>query len=184
MLEPVSALEPRRGFATIYSLSRPGSAISTEAQTVQQAASTVMHSVERSRALFGNKADAISQICTLANECADPDWDGDGALPMNRYAVFKAVDFIRALPDGLPMPECAPEPDGSISLDWILSRHRMFSVSVGTGNRLAYAWLDGSDKGHGVAYFDGISLPIPIVSGIHMILDHSDVAFRTTRTGR
>ena len=65
MLEPVSALEPRRGFATIYSLSRPGSAISTEAQTVQQAASTVMLLGERLRTLFLDKNDEHFPIFIL-----------------------------------------------------------------------------------------------------------------------
>ena len=57
------------------------------------------------------------------------------------------------------MPEFAPEPDGAISLDWIQSRHRLFTLSISASNRLAYAWLDGTDKGHGVARFDGRTIP-------------------------
>jgi len=178
MFASLSAIESEQGLAAFYSLARAGSAISTEALTVRQAAQTVLDSVERSQALFGKKAMAISQIWALANECAEPDWNGDGALPINHVAVFNTVAFIRALPDGVPLPECAPEPDGSISLDWIQSRKRLFSLSVGSGNRLAYAWLDGADKGHAVARFDGESVPSRILQGIKSSIDGGNAAVR------
>lgn len=130
-----------------------------------------MNSMERSQALFGDKASAISQIWALANECAEPGWDGDGALPLNRLAVFKAIAFIRVLPDGVPLPEFASDPDGSISLDWIQSRSHLFSLSIGTSNRLAYAWLDGTDKGHAVARFDEENMPPRILEGIRSIMN-------------
>jgi hypothetical protein len=77
---------------------------------------------------------------------------------------------VRALPDGIPLPEFAPEPDGSISLDWILSRNRLFSVSIGHSSRLAFAWLDGADNGHGVARFDGQNVPPRVLEGIKCII--------------
>lgn len=169
MLEAFSIVSAP-GFAALHSLAREGSAVSTEAQTLRQAASDVVDRVERSEVLFGGKASAISQIWALANEYAEPDWDGNGAYPIDQQAVFKAAAFIRLLPDGLPLPEFAPEPDGSISLDWILSRNRLFSMSVGRSDRLAYAWLDGADKGHAVARFDGARVPPRILSGIEGII--------------
>jgi len=173
MLEAFS-IESAPGFAALHSLAREGSAVSTEAQTLRQAASDVVDRVERSEALFGSKGAAISQIWALANDHAEPDWDGNGAYPIHRLAVFKATAFIRALPDDLPLPEFAPEPDGSISLDWIVSRNRLFSMSVGTNDRLAYAWLDGADKGHAVARFDGVRVPTRILSGIEGIMKGKD----------
>ena len=179
MFESVSALGVHQGFAPLYSLARSGSAISAEAQAVQRAATIVVDSVERSQALFGDKAAAISQVWALANECGQPSWDGDDALPVDHMAVFKAVAFIRALPDGVPLPEFAPEPDGSLSLDWISSRNRLFSLSVGTGDRLPYAWLDGTDKGHAVAHFDGESVPPRILEGIRSILNGGSALVRS-----
>ena len=177
MFKNISAIRSERGLAALHWLARAGSAISSEALTVQQAAQTVMTSVERSQALFGNKAMAISQIWALANECAAPGWDGDDALAMNHIAVFNACAFIRALPDGMPLPEFAPEPDGSISLDWIQSRNRLFSLSVGTNNRLAYAWLDGTDKGHAVARFnEEEGVPPRILAGIKAIMNSGNAA--------
>lgn len=168
------------GLSALHALAREGSAVSTAAQTVRQAASDVVEHVERSQALFGSKADAISRIWSLANECAEADWNGEGAASINRTAVFNAIAFIRLLPDSLPLPEFAPEPDGSISLDWMRSRSRIFSLSVGATDRLAYAWLDGTDKGHGVARFDGEVVPPRILDGIISIVNDANVALGST----
>lgn len=178
MFEPVSALSTQFGLAALYSLARPGSAVSREAQAVQQVASNAVDSVERSRALFGRKANAISELWALANECAQEGWDGGDARPIDRQAVSKANAFIRALPDSLPLPEIAPEPDGAVSLDWIRSRNRLLSVSVGASDRLAFAWLDGVDRGHGVARFVEGIVPTRIVDGIAAIMDVRDAAVR------
>jgi hypothetical protein len=160
------------GYAALSPYARAGSAVSSEAQMVSKAASAVVNCAERSQALFGDKTAAISELMTLANECAKVDWDGNGASAIRSTAVSRAMDFIRALPRDVPLPEFASEPDGSVSLDWIQSRHRIFSVSAGEGNRLAYAWLDGADQGHGVARFDGQFVPPRILEGILSIVDH------------
>ena len=119
------------------------------------------------------------KLWALADECSEPGWDGDDALPLDHRAVFKAITFIQALPEGVPLPEFAPEPDGSLSLDWISSRNRLFSLSVGTDDRLSYAWLDGTDKGHAVARFDGESVPPRILEGIIAILNGGSALVRS-----
>jgi hypothetical protein len=136
----------------------------------------IVNSVETSQALFGRKAAVIAQIWTLVNECAQPGWDGDEAEPVDRFAAFRAADVIRALPSGVPLPEIAPEPDGDISLDWIRSRNNLFSLTIGTGDRLSYAWLDGSDRGHGVVRFDGQVVPDRILQGIDETIRHGTAA--------
>lgn len=160
-------------------MAQPGSAISFEAQTLQRDASSMVNSIERSQALFGDKATAISQLWALANECKEPDWDGEGANPIDRSAVHNAMAFLRALPDHSPLPEFAPEPDGAISLDWIRSRSRLFSLSINSTNRLACAWLDGTDKGHFVVrMLDGVT-PHRILEGIDAIMNHGNTALRS-----
>ncbi len=159
------------GYASLISYAWSGaSAVSVEAQAVIKAASALMRSVEGSQALFGRTAAAISQLRKLANECAEPGWDGYGAHAIDPTALQNAEMFLRALPEDLPTPEYAPESDGSISLDWIHTRHRLFSLSVGPNDRLAYAWLDGTDKGHGVARFDGVSVPQRVLADIQSIM--------------
>jgi hypothetical protein len=97
---------------------------------------------------------------------------------LNPIAVSTVRRFIRSLPDGIPLPEFAPEPDGSISLDWITSRTRLYSLSISHSNRLAYAWLDGADKGHGVARFDGQNVPPRVLDDIRHIIGHSNAGLR------
>lgn len=163
---------------TVHRLARPGSAVSIEAETVWSTASAVEESQDRSFALFGQKAAAISQVWALANECAETGWDGEEAKPISEVSAGLAADFIRALPDNVPLPEFAPEPDGAISLDWIQSRSHLFSLSVGADTRLAFAWLDGADRGHGVARFDGETVPLRILEGIRGIMGHGNAAVR------
>ena len=134
--------------------------------------SATVISAEHSPSLFGAKAAAISQLRALANECAEPDWDGNGARAIKPLTLLMAETFVRAMPDGLPLPEFAPEPDGSISLDWIQTRNRLFSLSVGTNHHLAFAWVDGADKGHGVARFDEASIPRRVADGIREIMNY------------
>ena len=113
----------------------------------------------------------ISQVSLLAAECSRSGWDGADAAPKDRGAVARAGDLIRALPEGIPLPEVAPEPDGCISLDWIQAPERLFSLSVGANRRLAYAWLDGAEKGHAAVVFDGQKVPRTILQGIKRIMD-------------
>jgi len=145
---------------------------------VRNAATALVERVETSHALFGKKCAAISQLIALADECAGEGWDGTGANAISSVTVFKAAAFLRALPDGIPLPEFTPEPDGSVSLDWIQSRWRLFSLSIGTNDRLAFSWLDGTDKGHGVARFHGDAVPPRILEGIKAIVNHGNASLR------
>jgi len=166
------------GSAAAQANFRGNTAISDEGQFVRDAVTAVVDHAEQSQALFGGKATAISNLKTMAKECSTPDWDGEGTVPVNPIAVLLAENFVRALPDDLPLPEFAPEPDGSVTLDWIPSQHRLFSISVSSSDRLAYAWLDGSDKGHAVARFDGSRVPARIIEGIKEIMDHGNSTLR------
>jgi hypothetical protein len=179
MLETISIVGISLGYESLYPYAYGNSAVSSEARAVRNAVNTVVESTERSQVLFGEKSRAISQIVSLAKECAEPGWDGDEAAPLNRVAVNTAERFIRALPNGVPLPEFAPEPDGAISLDWIRSRSRLFSLSVGSTNRLAYARLDGSDREHGVAQFDGEQIPSRVIEGILGIMSHGRATLGT-----
>ena len=180
MFEPVSAIGFQLGFSALYALARPGSAVSQTAQNMRSVATSAVDAVERSRALFGEKASVISRIWEISNECGEPGWDGDNAVPISRLAVFNAIAVIRALPSGVPLPEIAPEPDGAVSLDWLRSRQQMFSLSAGENDRIAYAWLDGTDKGHGVARFDGLCVPQRILDGIRATMSHDYPAVRSS----
>lgn len=114
---------------------------------------------------------AIAQLRALLDECAEPGWDGNDGNPLSEVAIKAATELIRALPEDVRLPEFAPEPDGSISLDWIEARDRLFTLSIGGGNRLAYAWLDGEDRGHAVAGYKSGTVPKRILEGIRGIVN-------------
>jgi hypothetical protein len=147
------------GAAIIRPTLQPGSAASQAAKTIWDAIQSIQSWRERSVALFGRKQVALSELSELVAECSEQDWDGYDANPASAVAAAYAEEFVRALPEGVPIPEFAVDPDGSIALDWIESRYRRLSVSVGESRRLPFAWMDGSERGYGVARFDGEVVP-------------------------
>jgi len=114
-------------------------------------------------------SDALSRLKELQVECSQHGWDGNDSVAINRVAVERADRFISALPNGVEFPEFGPEPDGAISLDWIWTRDCILSISIGTNDRLAFAWLDGTDKGHGVVHFDDKTVPPLILELINRL---------------
>lgn len=160
------------GYSALIPYAQAASAVSAEAESVRRNSAAVFSMVEVSQALFGDKAGAISEMKLLALECSTPDWDGHGAVEIDPFVIQIAEDFLRALPDSIRMPEFAPEPDGAISLDWIESKHRMISVSIGKSFRLPYAWLDGSNRGYAVERFDGSNIPGRVLHDIQSIIGY------------
>lgn len=160
MPEPVSIGALYLGYAVLASFARHTSAVSREAEVVCRAATAVMRDREGSESLFGQKASALSNLKAAVAEVM-PDDQQD---PVNERALLNAQEFLLALPDDLPAPQFGIDPDGAISLDWMPSRSRMFSVSISSSERLAYAWLNGSDKGHAVARFRAPVVPPAVLS--------------------
>lgn len=176
MPEPLSTAVVAGYTFALYCASRTSSAVSPEARTIRDSLCAVVRDAERSEALFGAKERAISDLFAVVSDCARADWNGEGASPIYFATGRRAADFVRALPEGVPLPEFAPEPDGSISMDWIQSRSRVFSLSIGTTDRIAYAWIDGTDRGHAVARFESNVVPRRILAGIRDIVNAA--AFR------
>lgn len=166
------------GYAALYSYAENGSAVSVHAASLNEAVRQIIRSSEDSQVLFGKKSSVISEINRLAGETSEFDWDGQGASPINLIAQQNSIGFIRALPDGIPMPEIAIEPDGFISMDWIKSRQSMFTLSIGHNDRIAFAWIDGTDSGHAVARFDQRIVPTRILDGIRATMCDESVTFR------
>lgn len=132
---------------------------------------------EESVALFGPKASAFSDLAELAIECAEPNWDGYGSEPVSPIALDLARQIIRSLSDDLPLPTFSIEPDGCVSLDWLPNRDRTFTLSAGASDRLPYAWIEGTDRGHAVSRFENGQLSQRIVQEIKRICGH-DTTFR------
>lgn len=149
-----------------------GSGISDDAHAVRRAAMALEKSVENSASLFGEKASALSQLAAVVNTAIDESREFSGADLPDPLAVTRAADLLRALPKWSASPEFSVQPDGSIELDWMPAKTRIFSISVSTSNRLAFSWLNGSEITHGVAWFDGSTVPAAVLFYLQAI--HSD----------
>lgn len=162
----------------VLDAARHRTGVSTAAVEIYQAISKVGESLQRSIELFGRKRTALSALYQVAIDCQKPGWDFEDAEAVAPEIITRAEDFILALPDKFPMPEIGGEPDGEVSLDWIHSRKRMFSVSIGKTERLPFAWVDGTDLGNGVARFDGITVPAKILNGVRETMEGPNAAIR------
>lgn len=160
------------GYSAAVALARPRSAVSSEAESVRINASTLVEQAYRSVALYGPKALLISNLTSLGEESREPNWDGYGAEPANPNALNCAKDLIASLPDDLPLPECSIEPDGCVSLDWMPAPYRTLSLSVSANDRMPYAWVDGTDRGHAVARLIDGQLPPRIIAEIRRLVSH------------
>ncbi len=89
---------------------------------------------------------------------------------MHADTILLAAMLIRSLPDGTPFPDCAEEPDGDMSLDWMVDRNHILSLSIGRTSRIPYAWVQGSQSGHGVADFDGQHFPAELAPILQAIM--------------
>ena len=89
----------------------------------------------------------LTKLNRLSVECSEDDWDGYGAESVKATALLRAEAFVRALPDNIPLPEVSVEPDGAVAFDWMPLPSKTFTLSVSGSNRLAYAWIDGTDRG-------------------------------------
>ena len=105
------------------------------------------------------------RLCTIAEECREPNWDGYGAEPISDGTYTLAYSFLEALPLGSSMPTVGAEPDGQITFEWHRSARRTLSVSIDPEERLHYSALLGASKVHGEEPFFG-EIPDRIVESI------------------
>lgn len=105
----------------------------------------------RDTARFGNKLIGLENAYVEASE---PDWDGYGAVAADRDSYFRARELLGLLPDSMPVPEFSVDPDGEISIEWVLSKSRLVTISVGSDGTLTYIGFLGSARMKGAERFD------------------------------
>lgn len=128
---------------------QPTSAVSREAAEVSKAARIVLRTRAGSHALYSARTAALSDLAeTVESLVIDVEQS-----PVSQAVFENTEQFLLALPEALSTPGIGVDPDGAISLTWVASRTRMFSVDIDESDRIAFAWLDGTDKGHGVERF-------------------------------
>jgi hypothetical protein len=95
----------------------------------------------------------FDQLQALIDEASRDDWDAYGASAVSGLVYQRAMEFARALPSEVTVPEITPEPDGEIAFEWIAGPRWVLSVSVGAHSSLSYAALFGANKVHGKERF-------------------------------
>lgn len=98
-------------------------------------------------------------------DCSLENWDGYGADPVSIDSVNEAREFISLLPLFFPKPEVVAEPSGEIGLEWYNEKNKIFVLSFNGRKMIAYAGIFGSNKTHGVEYFEN-SIPSIITDSL------------------
>lgn len=110
----------------------------------------------------------LPELTELIKNSSHPGWDGYNALPVSSQAYNVTLEFLRALPNTLPIPSVGADPDGHVTLEWYNNPHRTLSISVSPEGELHYAALLGPNKAYGTEIFYG-SAPENIVELIQRV---------------
>lgn len=109
--------------------------------------------------------ECIHALSKALVECSVEDWDGYGATPMDLGTYVNVLEFLEAMPSHWPVPELSVEPDGDVSLEWIVEQERMLSISLGSTNRLSYAAMFGENTAYGTEYFTD-EIPAAVIQNL------------------
>lgn len=105
----------------------------------------------RNNAVLGGRLVKLERIF---NECSEDDWDGNGCLAADRRSFHTAKEVLLNLPYRIREPDISVDPDGEISLEWYMSKSRLFSISIGVDGALAYLGFLGRQRMKGCIYFE------------------------------
>jgi hypothetical protein len=110
------------------------------------------------RSATGNER--LQQPLALLEEiyerCRAPNWDSDGAAPIQRAAIRDAQSLLLALPAAFPLPEIFPEGTGAVAFEWYRGRSRRYVATVSGNGTLEFAALAGVGNGvYGELRFTG-----------------------------
>lgn len=71
------------------------------------------------------KIECIAEFKRMYGECQYTNWDSEGAYPIKYKSLVNCIDFINVIPEGIALPEPAPEPTGKMGMEWIYSEARI-----------------------------------------------------------
>jgi hypothetical protein len=101
---------------------------------------------DRSYVNTQNQIFLLSALKEIEKDCAEPGWDGDGAISINSRVLENSKQVIRQLPFTIAMPEISPQSNGKIAFEWFRGPYRQLLLSVGEHSDVAYAALLGSRR--------------------------------------
>jgi hypothetical protein len=89
---------------------------------------------------------AIHQLQDILQRCSQPDWGGDGELPVSASTALEADALLRALPSSFDNPEISPEPSGAIAFEWRRAALQIVVASVAGKGVVEYAGMTGPNS--------------------------------------
>lgn len=131
----------------------PSAAVSNEARFINTESNKDLQKLQQSETL--GSPELFDDLNCLAEECAQPNWDGYDAAPITARTVDEASRFLSSMPIGAHRPSISAEPDGHISFEWHASSRRTLSVSIAPEGLLHYSALIGSSRHFGTEPFLG-----------------------------
>lgn len=96
------------------------------------------------------------RIYSLLEDAGHENWDGEGALALDRGTVGFAQRLADQLPAYVPVPDIAATPHGEVDFDWVLDNDLMLTVSVGPSGEIAFAGYFRGAKLNGEEPWTGI----------------------------
>jgi hypothetical protein len=99
----------------------------------------------------------------VVRDCAEANWDGHGAAPVNPLSAEWAGRLLNDLPAGIAVPEIGVAPDGDVVLEWIGNRKHVLSINVGPDGEIHFAMRGPTTKLTGKEAYTG-GLP-PALAG-------------------
>jgi len=99
----------------------------------------------------------FQELDEVFRETLAPDWDGYGALPVEKETFLITKKFLILLPLYVNPPNISAEPDGNLTLEWYSSPEWLFSLSIDSKGFLHHAAKFGMRRHYGSEpYFDSI----------------------------
>jgi hypothetical protein len=95
----------------------------------------------------------MSQYCNLVDG-----WDGVGSVAPKPGSIESALEFLKALPIYVRLPEPTVSADGSVGWFWKTPR-AYISINFSGGNRFAYYARAGGREARGTCAIDGGFVP-------------------------
>ncbi len=105
----------------------------------------------------------LSMIDEVEQEANKPDWDGDGAVPLEAGTVAVARDLVGCFPSLKELPDISASPRGEIDFDWEIERRVSLTICVCRPPRhdIVFLSTNGATEVRGRAPWDG-ELPQPV----------------------
>jgi hypothetical protein len=156
----------RQPTSDVVSWTSPGT--SPEADFLSQRLEEWIKDSENAESLY---APAIRELEDTFLDCRSQNWDGYEALQVSDETFLRSRQFLSRLMGQFPAPTTSATPGGSLAFEWFVSPKRRFLVSIGEGERIAYAGLFGADPAHGTAEFTD-EMPPEIVQHLRRLFFH------------